>query len=33
MQQMKDLGDVMAAVGSPLSNDKLIDYIITLLGK
>jgi hypothetical protein len=30
---MKDLGDVMAAVVSPLSNDELIDYIITLLGK
>jgi hypothetical protein len=28
MQQMKALGDVMAVAGSPLSNDKLIDYII-----
>jgi hypothetical protein len=33
MQQMKALGDVMAAAGSTLSNDKLIDYIITGLGK
>jgi hypothetical protein len=28
MQQMKALGDVMAVAGSPLSNDKIIDYII-----
>jgi hypothetical protein len=33
MQQMKALGDVMAKAGSPLSNDELIDYIITGLGK
>jgi hypothetical protein len=33
MQQMKALGDIMAAVGSPLSNDELVDYIITRLGK
>jgi hypothetical protein len=33
MQQMKALGDVMAAAGSPLSNDELVDYIITGLGK
>jgi hypothetical protein len=33
MQHMKALGDVMAAAGSPLSNDKLVDYIITGLGK
>jgi hypothetical protein len=30
---MKALGDVMLAVGSPLSNDELVDYIITGLGK
>jgi hypothetical protein len=33
MQQMKALGDVMAAAGSSLSNDELVDYIITGLGK
>jgi hypothetical protein len=33
MQQMKALGDVIVATGSPLSNDELIDYIITGLGK
>jgi hypothetical protein len=33
MQQMKALGDVMAVADSPLSNDKLVDYIITGLGK
>jgi histone deacetylase 1/2 len=33
MQQMKALDDVMAMAGSPLSNDELIDYIITGLGK
>jgi hypothetical protein len=33
MQQMKALGDVMAAVGSPLSNDELVDNIISGLGK
>jgi hypothetical protein len=32
-QQMKALGDVMAATGSPLSNDDLINYIITGLGR
>jgi hypothetical protein len=30
---MKALGNVMAAVISPLSNDELVDYIITRLGK
>jgi hypothetical protein len=30
---MKDLGDVMTAATSPLSNDELVDYIITRLGK
>jgi hypothetical protein len=33
MQQMKALSDVMAASSSPLSNDELVDYIITGLGK
>jgi hypothetical protein len=33
MQHMKALGDVMAAASSPLSNDELVDYIITGLGK
>jgi hypothetical protein len=33
MQQMKALGDVMVAAGSPLSNDELVDYIIIGLGK
>jgi hypothetical protein len=33
MQQMKALGDVMAVAGSPLSNDEVINYIITRLGK
>jgi hypothetical protein len=33
MQQMKALGDVMAAAGSPLSNDELVDYIIIELGE
>jgi hypothetical protein len=33
MQQMKALGDVIVATGSPLSNDEIIDYIITGLGK
>jgi histone deacetylase 1/2 len=33
MQQMKALGDVKVAAGSPLSNDELVDYIITKLGK
>jgi histone deacetylase 1/2 len=33
MQPMKALGDVMAAADSPLSNDVLVDYIITGLGK
>jgi hypothetical protein len=32
MQQMKALGDIMAAAGSPLCNDELVDYIITGLG-
>jgi hypothetical protein len=30
---MKALGDVKAAAGSPLSNDELVDYIITELSK
>jgi hypothetical protein len=33
MQQMKAIGEVMAAAGSPLSNDDLDDYIIIGLGK
>jgi hypothetical protein len=33
MQQMKALGDVMVAASSPLSNDELVDYIITGIGK
>jgi hypothetical protein len=33
MQQMKALSDVMAVAGSPLSNDELVNYIITGLGK
>jgi hypothetical protein len=33
MQQMKALDNVMAAAGSPLPNEELVDYIITRLGK
>jgi hypothetical protein len=33
MQQMKALSNVMAAAGSPLSSDELVDYIITRLRK
>jgi hypothetical protein len=29
MHKMKALADTMAAAGSPVSNDELIDYIIT----
>jgi hypothetical protein len=33
MQKMKSLSDVMAAAGAPVSNDELVDYIITGLGR
>ena len=32
MHKMKNLADIMAAAGSPLSDDELVDYIITGLG-
>jgi hypothetical protein len=32
MQQMKALSDVMAAASSPLSNNDLVNYIVTGLG-
>jgi hypothetical protein len=32
MHMMKSLADTMAAAGSPISNDELVDYIITGLG-
>jgi hypothetical protein len=32
MHKMKSLADTMAAAGAPISNDELIDYIITGLG-
>jgi hypothetical protein len=32
MHKMKALADTMAAAGSPISNDELVDYIITGLG-
>jgi hypothetical protein len=32
MHKMKVLADTMAAAGAPVSNDELIDYIITGLG-
>jgi histone deacetylase 1/2 len=33
IHKMKALNDIMAAAGSPLSNDELVDNIITRLGK
>jgi histone deacetylase 1/2 len=32
MHKMKALADIMAAAGAPVSNDELVDYIITGLG-
>jgi hypothetical protein len=32
MHKMKALADTMAAAGAPISNDELVDYIITGLG-
>jgi hypothetical protein len=33
MQKMKSLADVMAAAGVPISDDELVDYVLTGLGK
>ena len=32
MQKMKNLADIMASAGHPVSDDELVDYIITGLG-
>jgi hypothetical protein len=32
MHKMKALANTMAAAGTPVSNDELVDYIITGLG-